>query len=299
MFVLLFGLMVIQESPLEKGVTYLSAEVPRWRVGHECRSCHHQGDGARALLEAKAAGLKVADDALLEAVAWLAKPEDWDRNGPDGPFNDQRVARLQFASALTSAVKAKSILETKGLNWVAQRLVADQAEDGSWSVGEVDVLGTPVTRGRSLATILAIETLSGADPKAYDAAIAKAQRWILSRPLGSTLDAAVVIREEASNTKAMELLIKGESVEGGWGPYPSSSPEVFDTSVVLWALSVQAQDATARSLIRRGRKYLIGQQLEDGSWPETTRPSGSESLAQRVSTTAWAVLALVTTRNID
>jgi hypothetical protein len=39
--------------------------------------------------------------------------------------------------------------------------------------------------------------------------------------------------------------------------------------------------------------YLIDQQQADGSWAETTRPSGGESYAQRISTTAWALLALL------
>ena len=31
----------------------------------------------------------------------------------------------------------------------------------------------------------------------------------------------------------------------------------------------------------------------DGSWPETTRPANQESYAQRISTTSWALLALL------
>jgi hypothetical protein len=40
---------------------------------------------------------------------------------------------------------------------------------------------------------------------------------------------------------------------------------------------------------------MIRQQLADGSWPETTRPAGQSSYAQRISTTAWALLALFET----
>ena len=45
--------------------------------------------------------------------------------------------------------------------------------------------------------------------------------------------------------------------------------------------------------IARGREFLIRDQLPDGSWPETTRPARQESYAQRISTTAWAALALM------
>jgi hypothetical protein len=49
-------------------------------------------------------------------------------------------------------------------------------------------------------------------------------------------------------------------------------------------------------MIDRGRAYLLESQLADGSWPETTRPAGAESYAHRVSTTAWATMALLATR---
>ena len=49
-------------------------------------------------------------------------------------------------------------------------------------------------------------------------------------------------------------------------------------------------------MIARGRAFLIARQQADGSWPETTRPSGAESYAQRISTTGWATLALLATR---
>jgi hypothetical protein len=45
----------------------------------------------------------------------------------------------------------------------------------------------------------------------------------------------------------------------------------------------------------RGRAYLLSQQNADGSFPETTRPANQESYAQRISTTGWALLALLQT----
>ena len=56
----------------------------------------------------------------------------------------------------------------------------------------------------------------------------------------------------------------------------------------------RAYPANARgAAIARGRQFLIDRQLPDGSWPETTRPSGQESYAQRISTAGWATLALL------
>jgi hypothetical protein len=52
-----------------------------------------------------------------------------------------------------------------------------------------------------------------------------------------------------------------------------------------------------RRMIVRGREYLIAQQQRDGGWIETTRPPGGESHAQRISTSGWATLALLATRD--
>jgi hypothetical protein len=78
---------------------------------------------------------------------------------------------------------------------------------------------------------------------------------------------------------------------------------VFDTALVLLALTPLRRDpmlaAPAFSndqlaeAIARGRAHLIAQQAPDGSWIETTRPSKQESYAQRISTTGWALLALM------
>ena len=116
--------------------------------------------------------------------------------------------------------------------------------------------------------------------------------------------AAVLLALQASNesevqaqrSRCLTLIQKGESRNGGWGPYVYSAPEPFDSAVVLLALCRYAGPEQVKPMIERGRAYLLSAQQADGSWPETTRPAGSESYAQRVSTTAWAFLALVATR---
>jgi hypothetical protein len=93
--------------------------------------------------------------------------------------------------------------------------------------------------------------------------------------------------------RCLEVIRKGEQ-KGDWGPSVRSPPEVFDTALVLLVLADQEQTPALRALRRRGRAYLLSLQERDGSWPETTRPSGNVSYAQHVSTTAWATLALLT-----
>jgi hypothetical protein len=99
----------------------------------------------------------------------------------------------------------------------------------------------------------------------------------------------------ARRGEALELLSKAQAADGGFGPYLASAPEVFDTALALLAMA-QAGDTRSTASIRRARDYLIRAQLESGGWKETTRPSGYQSYAQHISTSAWATLALLETR---
>jgi hypothetical protein len=106
-----------------------------------------------------------------------------------------------------------------------------------------------------------------------------------------TRDGATAQRE-----RALELIRRGRSADGGWGPFVNSPPEVFDTAVVVLALAAQKDRTGLASLVAGGRKFLVARQSADGSWPATTRPPGADSYAQRLSTSAWATMALLATR---
>ena len=120
--------------------------------------------------------------------------------------------------------------------------------------------------------------------------LALRRRW----PVGG----ATPPRAEDAIRRAVQWLVGMQSKDGGWGPYVVSAREPFDTAVVLLALSRLPAGNETREMMKRGRAYLIGAQKKDGSWPETTRPEGAESYAQRVSTTGWAAMALLATRHL-
>ncbi|WP_406695518.1 hypothetical protein V5E97_31340 [Singulisphaera sp. Ch08] len=291
-------------APAERRVlNFLAREVPLWSRENHCFSCHNNGDAARALLAAKKAGVALPEDALRETIAFLSRPERWDKNGVDAAFSDKRLARLQFANALAAAVDANAITDRSILLRAADRLVEDQAADGSWSIDEVALIGSPATYGAPLATALARRTLLIAEARRYSGPIRHAERWLQARPVQNSLDAAAILiglnpNEVSSELRGrcLSLIRKGQSSDGGWGPFPNSPPEAFDTAITLLALSrwpVPSKEVT--SFIQGGRRYLVANQVEDGSWTETTRPTGGESYAQRLSTTGWVALALLAT----
>jgi hypothetical protein len=287
-----------------KAVAFLAVEVPRWVKENACYSCHNNGDAARALLTALKSG-DLADRAPLEdTLAFLSRPEKWDANGPEGPFKDKKLARIQFAAALVDAIQSRAIEEGGQLARAAALVAELQMPDGGWEVDAAGNIGSPVTYGRVLATRMAVATLAAADRAKYRAAIAKAQGWLEATEPRSVLDAAATMlaltnvaspAAERQRTRSLEIIRQGESAEGGWGPFVNSPPEAFDTALVLLALRAQKQP-TESTMIARGRKYLLAAQNSDGSWRATTRPRGVDSYAQQLSTTAWATQALLATR---
>ena len=294
-------------TPEGRAVAFLAREVPRWSRENRCYSCHNNGNAARALYEARKVGLRVPEDAMADTTAWLARPSGWDRNGGEGPFSDKRLARVSFASTLAAATRTGSIRDRGALKQAADRLADDQAEDGSWTLEGDEAPGSPSAYGRMLATFLARETLATSDPGRFRAAIDRADGWLLRRPLETVGDASVALMAAAAAAEspdsaarrrlALAFLERAQSEDGGWGPYPTSPPEAFDTALALLGLARGGDRIeSTRRMIARGRAFLIAGQREDGSWPETTRPAGGTSYAQWISTTGWATRALLATR---
>ena len=259
-------------SPVEQAVAYLSKEVPRWRGENGCFSCHNNGDGARALY---LAGVPVGSAALAETTAWLVKPGQWDSNRGDPAVSDKKLARIQFGTALlASGQKGAAVCAA------ADVIEKDRGADGSWTVDS----GSPATYGTALATYYARQVL-----RACGRETPLTDRWFASLKPGNVVEAAAVLLAEPGRADARKYLVGAQTSDGGWGEHPGMPAQVFDTAVVVIAVRGQGLDG----LVTKGRAWLLAKQQAEGGWPETTRPPGSQSYAQHISTTAWALMALL------
>jgi hypothetical protein len=213
---------------------------------------------------------------------------------------------VAFTASLAAATRAGSIRDRTALNDAAARLARDQAADGSWTLEGEESPGSPAAYGRALATFLARESLATADPALFSRPIGRADAWLERREIVTVGDASVALMAGAvaaspapgdRRRAALDLLARAQSDDGGWGPYVTSPPEPFDTAVALLGLAGcgDSSDSTRR-MSARGRAFLVATQRDDGGWPETTRPAGGTSYAQRISTAGWATLALLATR---
>jgi hypothetical protein len=295
---------------IAKGVDYLKVEVPKWKAGHPCYSCHNNGDATRALLVAASKGYDIGTS-LDDTLTFLKQPARWDQNKAPGGFDDKTLAKIQFASALAVAERHGKAASTD-LDSAAKLLVAEQQPDGSWHLDDSQSIGSPATYGQLIATWSARSTLIASGMQPDNFTIVQTDKWIRGLTPENVLDASatVLALELSSDVMAenlrrscLSLLRTGQSPGGGWGPYVTAAPQVFDTALAILALSsLEAEPRLARSAYRpeqlkeaiaSGKKYLVSQQKSDGSWPETTRPANQESYAQRISTTGWALLALL------
>jgi hypothetical protein len=297
--------LIERSSPEARAVAFLSEEVPRWSRENRCFSCHNNGDAARALYQASRAGYRVPENALSDTTHWLSRPADWEHNGGSGPQSDKRLARVVFTNTLATAVETGWVRDRSLLSRAAARLVLDQDSRGSWKLEGDEEIGSPATYGQPLATFLARQCLSSADSGHFRAAIARADSWLRAQQILTVADASVCLMISGSieprawddrQKRCLELLKKGQSKDGGWGPRTLSPPEAFDTALALLGLAKCEPSPNVLTMIARGRAFLTAQQLTDGSWIETTRPSGNISYAQRISTSGWAAQALLATR---
>lgn len=287
-----------------RAVSFLVREVPAWSRENGCFSCHNNGDAARALYAAKRGGFAVPSEALASTTAWVRQPARWEHNKGDPGFSDQRLANVQFAASLLAAVESGQSDDRAALRAAARKVAADQGKDGAWRIESQDTLGSPATYGTALATFTAWRILAEADASETKAAAAGAAAWLRHSPMDNVPAAAMALRfslrdsslvSTQRRTDAFAQLRRAQTTDGGWGPYADRPAEVFDTALALLALSELPHEGEVDAMIRRGRAFLLAQQRTDGDWAATTRPSGGESYAQRMSTTGWATLALLRT----
>ena len=278
---------MLAELFLQTALAFLSREVPRWPQENHCYSCHNNGDAARALYSAQQRGYAVPETALADTTKWLMAPAKWDEIHGEPASSDKKLALIQFGAALAEACRTGAVTDDGALRAAAESLVKLQDADGSWHVDTGGLPGAPATYGTTLATYMTRRTLLVAGRLQYAEEIGRATLWLEAAKPASVLDAAALLLASPGRTDCRKFLRNAQTSDGGWGAQPKMPAEVFDTAMVLLALDAPA------AAVERGRAWLLKMQDKDGAWPETTRPSGAHSYAERISTTGWVVYTLL------
>jgi rhamnogalacturonyl hydrolase YesR len=272
-------------AALPPQLAFLAGEVPKWERENHCFSCHNNGDGARALYLARQKGYPIPPDALERTTEFLLQPARWNEARGAPAATDRKLARIQFAAALTEAMRTGAAANRDAVRSAAKMLAADQDSGGAWLIDTGGLPGAPATYGTALATYLSRRTLETAGREEFAEPIARASRWLAAAKPASLTDAAALLLAQPDRADCRELLLAAQTSDGGWGPQRGMPAEPFDTALAILAL----RDANPRA-----RAFLMKTQDSSGAWPETTRPSGGVSYAERISTAGWVAYALLT-----
>jgi squalene-hopene/tetraprenyl-beta-curcumene cyclase/sporulenol synthase len=246
----------------------------------------------------------VAAQALEGTSNWLQNPGEWGKSGETG-LGDEKLARIQFGAALADAVDAGFVKDGSLVARAAELLLPHQEADGSWQVDAQAAAPSAVTYGPALATFMARRTMERAAETRFKDANARADGWLHNVDLAPSVNAAAVVlafekRKDAGSRsrleRALSRLLGSQNADGGWGAYTNTPSEPFETALALLALNAVRDKPEIEARLAKGRAFLVSVQAADGGWPAARQSTTGETYARHISTSAWATLALLVTK---
>jgi ankyrin repeat protein len=191
-------------------------------------------------------------------------------------------------------------------------LTRRQAADGHW---DATLFRPPMNDGPFAATALGLRALKQYGPPGrsaeMDRRVGKAHAWLLAAVPHTTEDKSFQIlgltwARAATDPirRAAQRLLAEQRPDGGWAQRGSMPSDAYATGQVLVALRQAGVVSGNSPAVRRGVKYLLRTQLDDGSWfvasrslpiqPyfETGFPHGRSQFIS-CAATSWATLALI------
>jgi ankyrin repeat protein len=238
-----------------------------------CAGCHHQPITTMAVSAARASGIHVDEAAArdhLQEINLLAMSaqepmiERFDLGGATDP-------PAYFLLALAAAhFPANAITDT-----LAGYVAGGQRRDGTWRIGGIS--RSPIQEGVIGRTALAVRALQNYGPPArkaeFDKRIARARDWVAAAKPDTNDDYAMQLLSlhwTGGTSDAVEragrALIALQRDDGGWAQNRNLASDAYATSESLWALTESGVLKVSDPVYRRGVKYLLDTQWEDGSW---------------------------------
>ena len=194
---------------------------------------------------------------------------------------------------------------------VVHHLVTIQASDGRWITG---IPRPPIESSDVTATALAIRGLKSygwqGRKEEFAASIEHARRWLRTARPQRNEEACFQLlglhwagEPAETMTALVESLRHQQRKDGGWAQLPTLESDAYATGEALYALAQFLKDPMADPAWRRGLRFLLETQEEDGTWHVARRafpfqptmksgfPHHRDSWISAAAT-SWAVLAL-------
>ena len=272
-----------------------------------CFTCHHTGLPVMTFVTARERGFQI-DAANLQTQLQFTK--DFLAKG--------RANYLQGRGQGGQAFTAGSALWTLKLGgWqadaateaVVEYLLGHQKEIGHWKPPSIR---PPSEESPFSATFFALEAIQhyqqAVQRDRTEARTAQARDWLLKTPAQTTEDRVFKLWAlhsiQANTRSASESLLSTQRKDGGWSQLEKMSSDAYATGTTLVALhrteSVRPDDPA----YQRGLKWLMQNQLADGSWHVVSRakpfqkhfesgyPHGKDQFIS-ITAACWATTALM------
>ena len=274
-----------------------------------CVSCHNNTLTAATVAAARDVGIGVDDQAAakqLKAVATYI--EGWRERALQGIGVPGDADTM---SAILVGMAAEKYPPDPATDAFALFLKNHQAPNGQWfSTAHRPPLESSDFQVTALS-MRALQTYAPVPQRAeYEKTIQLAAQWLAKAEAQTTHDRTFQLlglawsgADKQIIRKVADELLAEQRPDGGWSQIPSLGSDAFATGQALVALKAAGAVTAGDSAYRRGTRWLLDNQLADGSWYVKTRarpiqpffesgfPHGRDQFISAAATN-WAATAL-------
>ena len=275
-----------------------------------CVSCHNNSLFQMTAAMVRRKGFRI-DEAIVREQ--MARTRVYLESWRERELQDIAIpGRIDTTAYILAGLAAERYAPDPATDALARYVKRQQLAEGGWRVA---ANRPPIESSDVTVTALALRSLQVYAPaprKAeYARAIQRGAEWLASqaRPT-STEDHAFLLmglgwadRGDAAIKKAASALIAQQRTDGGWSQIPTLESDAYATGQALTALAESGALKPTDPAYERGVRFLLGSQLEDGSWYVRSRaipiqpyfdsrfPHGLDQFISAAATN-WATMAL-------
>lgn len=277
-------------------------------TGNRCASCHQQSIPAIAWGHARARGFEYPEQLAKEQLAASLKGSGMFAGlAVEMPLPVPNIASWYLMGLDGAGYKPDAFTDK-----FVYTLARYQYGDGRWVT---KASRAPTDYSDVTSTAAAIRALKLYAPPTMknkiNRNIAKAARWLRTYEAQSTEERAMQILGlhwagygKSETTKLAQALLAEQRADGGWAQLSTLESDAYGTGLALYALKQADAIPASDMAYQRGAKFLLKNQLADGSWWVKTRvspvqaaiddifPHGKDQWISTVAT-SWASIALM------
>lgn len=320
---------------VSKSIDWLEADMQTWRKENGCAACHHGPMYLWAINAARRNGYTIQESLRQDLTQWLLTSEEarifpkskkaTGSSASVASSTDRMSAAMMGHRNLSqpilylmhglNAVPQGDNSQRVGWSKIMEHLSSSQNEDGSFAGRDA---WRPIFNTPQILTRFVVAGIQDASESNFESAESKevvlrsALSFLASQPPDDSHQGLILqllcfpnTQQVASRSadaehvhKLVAQLKQMQRADGGWAQTQDRESDAFATGQTLTALHRSGVPASDPA-IARGSEFLLRTQLQDGTWPMTSRPNPENGKPADLlnpityAATAWATIGLV------